>query len=159
MDGVLEPGVAGWKAQMNGLSYSGALQWHSCPIKYYIKCLFIFSLHLTTAPKWILAIWHSWRMGLSSHQGLIVFPIYVSERLTIKKVRGGGQVLTVVVFCSDYLSSNPNWVYNFSVDLWFKITKNKQKVGRDWPVFLTKGRRLALSHLKSLQKSGEESLT
>ena len=112
-----------------------------------------------TWPQHQNGYWHSWRMGLSSHQGLIVFPIYVSERLTIKKVRGGGQVLTVVVFCSDYLSSNPNWVYNFSVDLWFKITKNKQKVGRDWPVFLTKGRRLALSHLKSLQKSGEESLT
>ena len=43
---------------------------------------------------------------------------------------GGGQVVSVLVFYSDNLSSNPAEVYNFSVKLLLKRTKiNKKRPG------------------------------
>ena len=44
--------------------------------------------------------------------------------------RGGGQVVSVLAFYSDYPSSNPTEVYNFSVKLLLKRTKiNKKEAG------------------------------
>ena len=43
-------------------------------------------------------------------------------------VRVGGQVVSVLAFISDDLSSNPAEGYNFFVKLLMKRTKNKQKV-------------------------------
>ena len=50
--------------------------------------------------------------------------------------RGGGQVVSVLAFYSDNPSLNPAEAYSFSVKIVFEKTKNKQKIGRGWPIFL-----------------------
>ena len=49
--------------------------------------------------------------------------------------RGGGQVVSVLAFYSDNPSLNPAEAYSFSVKIVFEKTKNKQKIGRGWPIF------------------------
>ena len=48
--------------------------------------------------------------------------------------RSGGQVVRVLAFYSDYPSSNPAEVYNFSVKIVIEKNENKQKRGRGWPI-------------------------
>ena len=57
----------------------------------------------------------------------------------IKHGSGGGQVVSVLAFYSDDLSSNPTKDDNFSVKLYLKRNKNKQKEAVDghlWKMLL-----------------------
>ena len=49
------------------------------------------------------------------------------------KGRGGGQVVYVLTFYSDNLSSNPAVAYSFSVKFLFEKNENKQKEDGVWP--------------------------
>ena len=51
---------------------------------------------------------------------------------------GGGQVVSVLAFYSDDLSSNPAEVYNFSVKLLLKRTKINKKEAGVGPFFKNK---------------------
>ena len=56
--------------------------------------------------------------------------VRVPIKITKAMARGGGQVVSVLAFHSDDLSSNPAEVYNFSVKLYLKRTKiNKKRLG------------------------------
>ena len=50
------------------------------------------------------------------------------------KGRGGGQVVYVLTFYSDNLSSNPAVAYSFSVKFLFEKNENKQKEDGVWPI-------------------------
>ena len=58
-----------------------------------------------------------------------------NEKVQIYWGRGGGQVVSVLTFYSDDLSSNPADAYSFSVKFVFETNENKQKEAGVGPFF------------------------